>query len=112
MEDKQKQTEEMENSALLVAWELSEKEKPFVCVFAKKDDRLYVEHISNKDEGYFILKGYRKQSDTAREILHKLINNITVNNIIDGYLSESIDYSSTINDIKELAAEYGVEVEE
>ena len=58
------------------------------------------------------MKGYRKQSDTAREILHKLINNITANNIIDGYLSESIEYSSIIDDIKELAAQYGVEVEE
>ena len=56
--------------------------------------------------------GYRKQSDTAREILQKLIYNITVNNTNDGYLSESIDYSSTIDDIKELAAQYGVEVEE
>ena len=27
--------------------------------------------------------GYRKQSDTAREILQKLIYNITVNNTID-----------------------------
>lgn len=56
--------------------------------------------------------GYRKQSDTVREILQKLIYNITANNTNDGYLSESIDYSSTIDDIKELAAEYGVEVEE
>lgn len=56
--------------------------------------------------------GYRKQSDTAREILQKLIYNITANNTNDGYLSESIDYSSTIDDIKELAAQYGVEVEE
>lgn len=55
-------------------------------------------------------KGYRKQSDTVREILQKLIYNITANNTNDGYLSESIDYSSTIDDIKELAAEYGVEV--
>ena len=56
--------------------------------------------------------GYRKQSDTAREILQKLIYNITANNTNDGYLSESIDYSSTIDDIKELAAQYGVEMEE
>lgn len=56
--------------------------------------------------------GYRKQSDTAREILQKLIYNITANNTNDGYLSESIDYSSTIDDIKELAAEYDVEVQE
>ena len=56
--------------------------------------------------------GYRKQSDTVREILQKLIYNITANNTNDGYLSESIDYSSTIDDIKELAAQYGVEVEE
>lgn len=61
---------------------------------------------------YMYNQGYRKQSDTVREILHKLINNITVNNTIDGYLSESIDYSSTIEDIKELAAQYGVEVKE
>lgn len=60
----------------------------------------------------FLEKGYRKQSDTAREILQKLIYNITVNNTNDGYLSESIDYSSTIDDIKELVAQYGVEVEE
>lgn len=56
--------------------------------------------------------GYLKQSDTAREILQKLIYNITTNNTIDGYLSESIDYSSTIDDIKELAAEYGVKKED
>lgn len=56
--------------------------------------------------------GYRKQSDTAREILQKLIYNITANNTNDGYLSESIDYSSTIDDIKKLAKEYGAEVEE
>lgn len=61
---------------------------------------------------YMYNQGYRKQSDTAREILQKLIYNITVNNTIDGYLSESIDYSSTIDDIKELAAQYGVEIEE
>ena len=60
---------------------------------------------------YMYKKGYRKQSDTAREILQKLIYNITVNNTIDGYLSESIDYSSTIDDIKKLAKEYGAEVE-
>ena len=56
--------------------------------------------------------GYRKQSDTAREIFQKLIYNITVNNTNDGYLSESIDYSSTIDDIKELAAEYGINTED
>lgn len=61
---------------------------------------------------YMYKKGYRKQSDTAREIFQKLIYNITANNTNDGYLSESIDYSSTIDDIKELAAQYGVEVEE
>lgn len=61
---------------------------------------------------YMYKKGYRKQSDTVREILQKLIYNITANNTNDGYLSESIDYSSTIDDIKELAAQYGVEVEE
>ena len=61
---------------------------------------------------YMYNQGYRKQSDTAREILQKLIYNITANNTNDGYLSESIDYSSTIDDIKELAAQYGVEVEE
>ena len=61
---------------------------------------------------YMYNQGYRKQSDTAREILQKLIYNITVNNTNDGYLSESIDYSSTIDDIKELAAQYGVEIEE
>lgn len=61
---------------------------------------------------YMYNKGYRKQSDTVREILQKLIYNITANNTNDGYLSESIDYSSTIDDIKELAAQYGVEVEE
>lgn len=56
--------------------------------------------------------GYRKQSNTVGEILQKLIYNITANNTNDGYLSESIDYSSTIDDIKELAAQYGVEVKE
>lgn len=61
---------------------------------------------------YMYNQGYRKQSDTVREILQKLIYNITANNTNDGYLSESIDYSSTIDDIKELAAEYGVEVKE
>ena len=61
---------------------------------------------------YMYKKGYRKQSDTAREIFQKLIYNITANNTNDGYLSESIDYSSTIDDIKELAAQDGVEVEE
>ena len=61
---------------------------------------------------YMYNKGYHKQSDTVREILQKLIYNITANNTNDGYLSESIDYSSTIDDIKELAAQYGVEVEE
>ena len=61
---------------------------------------------------YMYNQGYRKQSDTVREILQKLIYNITANNTNDGYLSESIDYSSTIDDIKELAAQYGVEVEE
>lgn len=59
-----------------------------------------------------VMNGYRKQSDTAKEILQKLIYNITANNTNDGYLSESIDYSSTIDDIKELAAQYGVEVKE
>ena len=112
MDNKQKQTEEMENSALLVAWEFSPNGNPLVCVFAKKNDHIYLEQESYKNEGYFILKGYRKQSDTAREILQKLICDITVNNTIDGYLSESVDYSSTIDDIKELAAQYGVEVEE
>ena len=58
------------------------------------------------------MKGYRKQSDTVREVLQKLIYNITVNNTDDGYLDESIDFLSTIDDIKALAAEYGVEVEE
>lgn len=61
---------------------------------------------------YMYKKGYRKQSDTVREVLQKLIYNITANNTNDGYLSESIDYSSTIDDIKELATQYGVEVEE
>lgn len=72
MEDKQKQTEEMENSALLVAWEFSEKEKPFVSIFIKKNDHLYIEHTSNKGEGYFILKGYRKQSEVIDEFVERL----------------------------------------
>ena len=72
MDNKQKQTEEMKSGALLVAWNFSEKEKPFVSIFTKKNDHLYVEHISNKDEGYLVLGGYRKQSDTAREILDEV----------------------------------------
>lgn len=67
---------------------------------------------ANREAVALYEEGYRKQSDTAKEILQKLIYNITANNTNDGYLSESIDYSSTIDDIKELAAQYGVEVEE
>lgn len=101
MNDKQKQIEEMAK----------------VIMGAVPVTIQYVQAPANETEARIeakalIAAGYRKQSDTAREILQKLIYNITANNTNDGYLSESIDYSSTIDDIKELAAQYGVEVKE
>ena len=95
MTDKEKQIDEIKNELLAFTPMIN---MPFEC-FDEVAKAIYK-------------AGYRKQSDTVREILQKLIYNITANNTNDGYLSESIDYSSTIDDIKELAAQYGVEVEE
>lgn len=79
MQDKQKQIEEMAKAM-----------GDFVLEDSAKCDIELSKHL--------IAKGYRKQSDTAREILQKLYNET-------GYFS--FQYI-----IKELAAEYGVGVEE
>lgn len=74
-----------------------------------------IQRLRDENDQLKIKSGEQERSikrDTVREVLRKLIYNITANNTNDGYLSESVDYSSTIEDIKELAAQYGVEVEE
>lgn len=107
MQDKQKQIEEMAYSICTANRKLikSCRECP---IFQGDKYHCVKKEFAEK----FYNAGCRMQSDTAREILQKLIYNITTNNTNDRYLSESIDYSSTIDDIKELAVQYGVEVEE
>ena len=63
--EENRQIEGMANDMLIVAWDFPKKDTSFVGVFEKKDDHLFVEveHASNKNEGYFVLKGYRKADD-------------------------------------------------
>lgn len=97
--------EQITNDTLIVAWELSEKDSPFVGVFEKKEDHLYVEHTSNKNEGYFALKGYRKQGDTVREVLQKMLGKM--------YKLTGCGVPYNVKKfIEEIADEYGVNWED
>lgn len=92
MNDEQKQIEEMAQAM-----------SDFVLEDSAKCDIELSKHL--------IAKGYRKQSDTAREIVERLYKQ-THNYYpsIDHYcLSKRV---ILVKDLEELAAEYGVEVEE
>lgn len=108
MNDEQKQIEEMAQ-AIFDYVDTKNMGSVYICGNKAIEEAKPFLHNTGIAE-FMYRRGYRKQSDTVREILQKLIYNITANNTNDGYLSESIDYSSTIDDIKELAAQYGVEV--
>lgn len=63
----------------------------------------------------YTIKGYRKQSDTAREIverLKELLHKHEYRNERDGVPFYQMDAESFCDEINDLAAEYGVEVEE
>lgn len=93
MQDEQKQIEEMAKVIRGIMYYTPDEE----------DDRYrYLTHLDKKSAKEISEKlyaaGYRKQSETAREILQKLYN--------------ETEYFSFQYTIKELAAQYGVEVEE
>lgn len=96
----------IKNGSFVVAWDFSPYETPFVMVAEKKNDKLFT-FIKEKDCGLLVFDGYRNQSDTVREFVERL-KQIRLNRIRIG----EYDGIDLWLDIKKLAKEYGVEVEE
>lgn len=105
----------IKNGSLIFAWDFDPYDTPFIVVAKKENDKIYAK-IKETNSGAIVLDGYRKQSDTVGEFVERLKQSL-----IDLYPEKNekislpdleidgIDIEMTIN---ELAAEYGVEVEE
>lgn len=109
MNDKQKQIEEMakEFSPYRAYCNSVKCEE---CVHQKMSKCRYYSFAKR-----FFLNGYRKQSDTVREIverLKELLHKHEYRNQTDGVPFYQMNAESFCDEINELAAEYGVEVEE
>lgn len=92
----------IKNGSLIFAWEFDPYDTPFIVVAKKENDKIYARtKITNS--GVIVLDGYRKQSDTAREILRMIKDKGLFR--YGGYLLHDSDFD-TIGKL------YGVEVEE
>lgn len=76
MRDEEKQIEEMAKGCLIVAFELHKNDTPFIMLLTKQDGGAYIEHISYKDEGFFVLKDYRKERVVAKEIIDEVSRHV------------------------------------
>lgn len=105
----------IKNGSLVVAWDFSPYETPFVMVAEKKSDKLFT-FIKEKDCGLLVFDGYRNQSDTVREFVEKLKKELFAKCTYILAVSDPNEYDMKSRDviasIDELAKEYGVEVEE
>lgn len=94
----------MPNGVPFVVWEFSKKDMPFVGVYIGVDGGA-IGRSSNKNEGYFVLEEYRKQSDTVREFVQKLKE-------ADERCQKKYGEGIGFTEIKEIAEEYGVKRED
>lgn len=76
MNENKKQIDKLEKGCLIVAFELHKNDTPFIMLFTKQDGGAYIEHISYKDEGFFVLKDYRKESVVAKEIIAEVSRHV------------------------------------
>lgn len=109
MTDKEKQIEEM---AQAIFDYVDTKNMRFVYIRGNKTIDEAKPFLHNTGVAKFMYeKGYRKQSDTVREFVYKVlqIGSKRPLCLFDEYKEGYID---CIDQIKELAAQYGVEVEE
>ena len=89
----------IKNGSLIFAWDFDPRDTPFIVVAKKENDKIYAK-IKETNSGAIVFDCYRKQSDTAREILKRITN-------------YSLDYNYDLKlEVQKIAEDYGVEVEE
>ena len=61
----------IKNGSLLFAWDFDPYDTPFIVVAKKENDKIYAK-IKETNSGAIVLDGYRKRSDTVREVLRMI----------------------------------------
>lgn len=92
----------IKNGSLIFAWDFDPRDTPFIVVAKKENDKIYAK-IKETNSGAIVLDGYRKQSDTAREIAEMLKAAKAV---------VKVHFEAYDELIENIAEKYGVEVEE
>lgn len=105
-EQNEQKFQNIKNGSLIFAWDFDPYDTPFIVVAKKENDKIYSK-IKETNSGVIILDGYRNQRDTVREFVERL-KQIRLNRIRIG----EYDGIDLWLDVKKLAKEYGVEVEE
>lgn len=115
----------IKNGSLIFAWDFDPYDTPFIVVAKKENDKIYTK-IKETNSGAIVLDGYRKQSDTVREFVEKIAQFASAVRLLESkvydkesrlvkamYAMGKIEaIKDMMREIKKLAKEYGVEVEE
>lgn len=114
MKTRKKQIEQnfqnIKDGSLIFAWEFDPLDTPFIIVAKKENDKIYA-RTKGTNSGVIVLDGYRKQSDTVKEFVRKVLQ-IGSKRPLCLFNEYKEGYIDCLDQIKELAAQYGVEVEE
>ena len=94
--------QDIKNGSLIFAWDFDSRDTPLIVVAKKENDKIYAK-IKEANSGVIVFDCYRKQSDTAREILQMIKDKGLFR--YGGYLLHDSDFD-TIGKL------YGVEVKE
>lgn len=105
------ETKNIENHSLVFGWDFSPRDTPFVVVAEKKNDQIYVLTQKNTYDGAVVYRDYRKEGDTVREFVGKVLK-IGSKRPLCLFNEYGEGYIDCIENIKKIAKEYGVEVEE
>ena len=63
--------QDIKNGSLIFAWDFDSRDTPLIVVAKKENDKIYAK-IKEANSGVIVFDCYRKQSDTAREILQMI----------------------------------------
>lgn len=100
----------IKTGSLIFAWDFDPHDTPFIVVAKKENDKIYAK-IKETNSGAIVLDGYRKQSDTVREFVEKVLK-IGSKRPLCLFNEYGEGYIDCVENIKKIATEYGVEVEE
>lgn len=100
----------IKNGSLVFAWDFDPHDTPFIVVAEKENDKIYA-NIKKTNSGAIVLDCCRMQSDTVREFVEKVLK-IGSKRPLCLFNEYGEGYIDCIENIKKVAKEYGVEVEE